>query len=56
MQELFECFVNLNDEVVSVLKEAMPGFKDFMRKLQADYFERLERRKKIREERNKSQV
>lgn len=54
VEELFECFVNLNDEVVSVLKEAMPGFKPFMKKLEADYFERLERRKKIREERNKS--
>lgn len=56
MQELFECFVNLTDEVVSVLKETMPGFKPFMKNLEADYFERLERRKKIREERKKSQV
>ena len=54
MQELFECFINLNDEVVSVLKEAMPGFKPFMKKLEADYFERLERRKKIREEKIKN--
>ncbi|WOH01984.1 hypothetical protein DCAR_0521371 [Daucus carota subsp. sativus] len=54
MEELFECFINLNDEVVSVLKEAMPGFKPFMKKLEADYFERLERRKKIREEKIKN--
>ena len=56
MQELFECFINLNDEVVSLLKEPMPGFKPFMKKLEADYFERLERRKKIWEEKIKNKL